>query len=65
MQNHELIISIIPFACGAVAGVAVGIGIAGLFVQDKLARRQKETWAAAMRFYAIREREEADRATGG
>lgn len=64
-MNHELIILSIPFACGAVAGVAVGLGIAGLFVQEKLARRQKETWAHAMRFYATREREEAERATGG
>jgi len=59
-MNHELIISIIPFACGVVAGVAVGIGVAGLFVQDKLARRQKETWAAAERFYTAREREETE-----
>lgn len=64
-MNHELIISLIPFACGVAAGVAVGIGIAGLFVQEKLDRRQKETWAQAMRFYAIREREEAERATSG
>ena len=62
-MNHELIISIIPFACGAIAGVAVGIVTAGLFIGQKLAAREKATWAAAMRFYALREREAADAST--
>jgi len=58
MQQSQLIILSIPFLCGIVPGIAIGLGIAGLFVQRKLAEREKSTWATAMRFYARLQREE-------
>jgi len=61
MHQSQLIILSIPFLCGIVPGVAIGLAVAGMFMQRKLAEREKSTWAQAMRFYAIREREAAER----
>lgn len=53
-MNPDIINLIIPFACGIAAGTFAGVHIAGMFASRKLARKERETWSEASKFYRHR-----------